>query len=81
MNRPNSVILGLAYILGLLSTGLLDFSPQLNRWQEFPSRDNPFYLQVVKEACTWGTPEQVFLEVGTTQPEILKKIRNFAPER
>jgi len=23
----------------------------------------------------------VFLEVGTTQPEILKKIRNFAPER
>ena len=34
MNRPNSVILGLAYILGLLSTGLLDFSPQLNRWQE-----------------------------------------------
>lgn len=49
--------------------------------QEFPSRDNPFYLQVVKEACTWGTPEQVFLEVGTTQPEILKRIRNFAPER
>jgi len=34
MNRPNSVILGLAYILGLLSTGLVDFSPQLNRWQE-----------------------------------------------
>ena len=34
MNRPNSVIFGLAYILGLLSTGLLDFSPQLNRWQE-----------------------------------------------
>jgi competence protein ComEC len=34
MNRPNSVILGLAYILGLLSTGLVDFSPWLNRWQE-----------------------------------------------
>ncbi|TRT83744.1 MAG: DUF4131 domain-containing protein [Microcystis aeruginosa Ma_OC_H_19870700_S124] len=34
MNRPNSVILGLAYILGLLSTGLVDFSPQLNRGQE-----------------------------------------------
>ncbi|NCS10257.1 MAG: DUF4131 domain-containing protein [Microcystis aeruginosa G13-09] len=34
MNPPNSVILGLAYILGLLSTGLVDFSPQLNRWQE-----------------------------------------------
>ncbi|MCA2666180.1 MAG: ComEC/Rec2 family competence protein [Microcystis sp. M114S2] len=34
MNRPNSVIFGLAYILGLLSTGLVDFSPQLNRWQE-----------------------------------------------
>jgi uridine monophosphate synthetase len=49
--------------------------------QEFPSRDNPFYLQVVKEARTWGTPEQLFLEVGTTKPEILKKIRNLAPER
>jgi competence protein ComEC len=34
MNPPNSVILSLAYILGLLSTGLVDFSPQLNRWQE-----------------------------------------------
>jgi uridine monophosphate synthetase len=49
--------------------------------QEFPSRDNPFYLQVVKESRTWGTPEQLFLEVGTTKPEILKKIRNLAPER
>jgi uridine monophosphate synthetase len=49
--------------------------------QEFPNCDNPFYLQVVKEMQTWGTPEQVFLEVGTTKPEILKRIRDIAPER
>lgn len=34
MNRPNSVILGLAYIFGLLSTGLVNFDANLNRWQE-----------------------------------------------
>jgi uridine monophosphate synthetase len=41
----------------------------------------PFYLQMVKEAKTWGTPEQVGLEVGTTNPEVLRRIRAIAPER
>jgi uridine monophosphate synthetase len=36
---------------------------------------------VVKEAKTWGTPEQLGLEVGTTTPEVLAKIRAIAPER
>jgi uridine monophosphate synthetase len=49
--------------------------------QEFPSSENPHYLQVVRESRTWGTPEQVFFEVGTTQPEVLGKIRSVAPER
>ncbi|MGF1481178.1 MAG: bifunctional orotidine-5'-phosphate decarboxylase/orotate phosphoribosyltransferase [Cyanophyceae cyanobacterium] len=49
--------------------------------QEYPSPDAPFYLQVVETAKTWGTPEQLYLEVGTTNVEILTKIRAAAPER
>ena len=49
--------------------------------QEYPTSDHPFYLQVVKEAKTWGTPEQLALEVGTVNPKILTKIRTLAPER
>jgi uridine monophosphate synthetase len=49
--------------------------------QEYPHSNNPFYLQVVKEAKTWGSPEQLALEVGTTNPEVLAKIRELAPER
>ncbi|MBW4639370.1 MAG: bifunctional orotidine-5'-phosphate decarboxylase/orotate phosphoribosyltransferase [Gloeocapsa sp. UFS-A4-WI-NPMV-4B04] len=49
--------------------------------QQYPTSEAPFYLQVVKEAKTWGTPEQLGLEVGTTTPEVLAKIRANAPER
>jgi len=49
--------------------------------QEYPTTDAPLYLQVVKEARNWGTPEQVGLEVGTTSPDILARIRAVAPER
>ncbi len=49
--------------------------------QEYPTPDTPFYLQVVREAKSWGTPEQLFLEAGTADPEVLKKIRTIAPER
>ncbi|MEL4898067.1 bifunctional orotidine-5'-phosphate decarboxylase/orotate phosphoribosyltransferase [Crocosphaera sp. Alani8] len=49
--------------------------------QEYPTDDAPFYLQVIKEAKTWATPEQLFLEVGTTNLEVIKKIRSLAPER
>ncbi|MCZ2201549.1 MAG: bifunctional orotidine-5'-phosphate decarboxylase/orotate phosphoribosyltransferase [Cylindrospermopsis raciborskii PAMP2012] len=48
--------------------------------QQYPAT-SPFYLQVVQESKTWGTPEQLCLEVGTTNPEILKSIRSAAPER
>jgi uridine monophosphate synthetase len=43
--------------------------------------DRPYYVHVVQEVQTWGTPEQVFLEVGTTQTEVLQNIRAIAPER
>ena len=49
--------------------------------QEYPTDEAPFYLQVIKEAKTWATPEQLFLEVGTTDLEVVKKIRFIAPER
>lgn len=49
--------------------------------QQYPTAESPFYLQVVKEAKNWGTPEQLGLEVGTIQPDILAKIRKEAPER
>ena len=49
--------------------------------QQYPSPESPFYLQVVKEARTWGTLEQLGLEVGTTNAEILARIRAVAPER
>ncbi len=49
--------------------------------QEYPTSETPFYLQVVKEAKMWGTPEQLLLEVGTTDLNILQKIRLAAPER
>jgi uridine monophosphate synthetase len=49
--------------------------------QEYPTPDSPFYLQVVREAKTWGSPEQLFLEVGTADAEVLTKIRSLAPER
>lgn len=49
--------------------------------QEYPTADNPFYLQVVREAQTWGSLEQIFLEVGTTKPEVISKIRSCATER
>ena len=42
---------------------------------------DPLYLQVVQAARTWGTPEQVALEVGTTSPEVLWQVRAIAPER
>ncbi len=49
--------------------------------QQYPSSESPFYLQVVKESKNWGTPEQVGLEVGTTNPDILSRIRAVSPER
>lgn len=49
--------------------------------QQYPSNDSPLYLQVVKESKNWGTPEQLALEVGTTNPEVMALIRSIAPER
>ncbi|MGB6166817.1 MAG: orotate phosphoribosyltransferase, partial [Geitlerinemataceae cyanobacterium] len=49
--------------------------------QEYPNPKSPFYLQVVKEAKTWGIPEQLGLEVGAVNVEVWRQIRSIAPER
>ena len=49
--------------------------------QEYPTTEFPLYLQIVKESKTWGTPEQLGLEVGTTAPDVLARVRAVAPER
>ncbi|MEB3336179.1 MAG: bifunctional orotidine-5'-phosphate decarboxylase/orotate phosphoribosyltransferase [Leptolyngbyaceae bacterium] len=56
-------------------------NPAATALQEYPTPESPFYLQVVKQAKTWGTPAQLALEVGTTAPEVLTRIRTLAPER
>ncbi|MCA1994390.1 MAG: orotidine-5'-phosphate decarboxylase, partial [Coleofasciculus sp. S288] len=49
--------------------------------QHYPTSESPLYLQVVKEAKTWGNPEELGLEIGTTEADILARIRAVAPER
>jgi uridine monophosphate synthetase len=56
-------------------------NPGAEALQQYPTNESPLYLQVVKESKNWGTPEQVGLEVGTTNPDILGLIRAVAPER
>ncbi len=55
-------------------------NPSASVLQEYPTAESPFYLQLVKEAKTWGTPEQVGLEVGGNS-DVLARIRSVAPER
>ncbi|MEH2071307.1 MAG: bifunctional orotidine-5'-phosphate decarboxylase/orotate phosphoribosyltransferase [Nostoc sp.] len=56
-------------------------NPGAESLQKYPTNESPLYLQVVKESKTWGTPEQLGLEVGTTNSEVLALIRAVAPER
>jgi uridine monophosphate synthetase len=56
-------------------------NPGAEALQQYPNNESPLYLQVVNESKNWGTPEQLGLEVGTTKPEVLARIRSIAPER
>ena len=56
-------------------------NPAAKVLQHYPNEDEPFYLQVVRESQRWGTVDQILLEVGTRDPEILKRVRQVAPER
>jgi uridine monophosphate synthetase len=56
-------------------------NPSAEVIQSYPSVDKPLYLSVVKTVRTWGSSEQLGLEVGTTNPAILAQVRSIAPER
>ncbi|MBD2344371.1 bifunctional orotidine-5'-phosphate decarboxylase/orotate phosphoribosyltransferase [Anabaena subtropica] len=56
-------------------------NPGAEALQQYPSKESPLYLQVVQESKNWGTPEQLGLEVGTTNADVLAKVRQAAPER
>lgn len=56
-------------------------NPSALALQNFPGAENPFYLQVVREVQSWAPAEQLFLEVGAQDPEVLRQIRGLAPER
>ena len=49
--------------------------------QHFPNESEPLYLRIVRETQLWGTPEQVLLEVGTSDPAVLARVRAAAPQR
>ncbi len=49
--------------------------------QHYPNASQPLYLELVREAQRWGTPEQVLLEIGTSEPDILARVRLAAPSR
>lgn len=63
------------FVLGCTS------NPSAAKLQDYPTVESPFYLQMIQEAKTWGTVEQVGLEIGTTTPDVLAKVRAIAPER
>lgn len=49
--------------------------------QHFPSEQDPLYVRIVRETQLWATPEQLLLEVGTSDPQVLARVRAEAPER
>ncbi len=49
--------------------------------QHYPNEQEPLYLRIVRETQLWATPEQLLLEVGTSDPAILARVRQEAPER
>ena len=56
-------------------------NPSAEAIQSYPTVDEPLYLSVVKTVQTWGSAEQLGLEVGTTNPAVLAQVRALAPER
>jgi uridine monophosphate synthetase len=55
-------------------------SPASRILQHHPNEANPLYLRIVAESRLWATPEQLLLEVGTSDPDILARVRQQAPD-
>lgn len=56
-------------------------NPSAIALQSYPSAEAPLYLEMAKVARTWGTAEQLGLEVGAAMPDALARVRAVAPER
>jgi uridine monophosphate synthetase len=56
-------------------------NPSAEAIQSYPTAERPLYLEVVKTVQRWGSPDQLGLEVGTTNPSVLGQVRAIAPER
>ncbi|AFZ44734.1 Orotidine-5'-phosphate decarboxylase, Orotate phosphoribosyltransferase [Halothece sp. PCC 7418] len=56
-------------------------NPTASMIQDYPHATSPLYLELVREAQKWGTSEQVALEIGTNDANILRTVRQNAPER
>ena len=56
-------------------------NPAARVLQHHPDEERPLYLRIVRETQLWATPEQLLLEVGTSDPAILARVRAEAPER
>ena len=56
-------------------------NPAARILQHAPSDDDPHFLRIVRETQLWATPEQLLLEVGTSDPQVLARVRQAAPER
>ena len=64
-------------IFALCYTG----NPSAQLLQTSADNATPYYLQLVKDIKTWGVSTQVGLEVEGSDPTILGKIRQAAPQR
>lgn len=49
--------------------------------QDYPSTGLPLYLHLIQASKTWGTPEQLGLQLDTVTPDVLARVRSLAPER
>jgi len=56
-------------------------NPAARILQHHPDESDPLYVRIVRESQLWGTPEQLLLEVGTSDPAVLARVRREAPER
>lgn len=56
-------------------------NPAARTIQHHPDEQDPLFLRIVRECQRWGTPDQLLLEVGTSDPAVLARVRQEAPER
>ena len=62
-------------LLGLTSNaGSQDFQHQVLE------NGHKLYLEVIRKATEYGSPDQLMLVIGATQPEYFEAIRNIAPD-